>query len=153
MKKLLVLLFLMGFGANAFAQKRYVTVRHNSGAQEPISLTGDIPSNMKSRYNSDNYEITIGSVLNLLADNGFIVEQMSTVQRDGSSLITTDYLLSKSSNSTNPSQIIQIEKSDDEFDIHEVARYNLQGLPINENEKGIQIVVYSNYTTKTIIKE
>ena len=35
----------------------------------------------------------------------------------------------------------------------EKGRYNLQGLPISENEKGIQIIVYSNYTTKTIIKE
>jgi hypothetical protein len=37
--------------------------------------------------------------------------------------------------------------------VYEVARYNLQGMPVKETEKGIQIVVFSNYTTKTIIKE
>jgi len=38
-------------------------------------------------------------------------------------------------------------------DAIEVARYNLQGIPISENEKGIQIIVYSDYTTKTVINE
>ena len=43
--------------------------------------------------------------------------------------------------------------SEEDADVHEVARYNLQGLPIHKNEKGVQIIVYSNYTTKTIIVE
>jgi hypothetical protein len=34
-----------------------------------------------------------------------------------------------------------------------VARYNLQGIPVKANEKGVQIIVYSNYTTKTIVVE
>ena len=33
----------------------------------------------------------------------------------------------------------------------EIARYNLQGIQVNENEKGVQIIVYSNYTTKTVV--
>ena len=41
----------------------------------------------------------------------------------------------------------------DDQDVHEVARYNLQGMPVDEHEKGLQIVVYSNYTTKTVIIE
>lgn len=33
----------------------------------------------------------------------------------------------------------------------EVARYNLSGRPGSPNEKGVQIVVYSDFTTQTII--
>lgn len=33
----------------------------------------------------------------------------------------------------------------------EVARYNLSGRPCSPNEKGVQIVVYSDFTTQTII--
>ena len=41
--------------------------------------------------------------------------------------------------------------TDDNTEAVEVARYNLQGIPVNENEKGVQIIVYSNYTTKTVV--
>ena len=42
---------------------------------------------------------------------------------------------------------------EEDGDPHEVARYNLQGLPVKKHQKGVQIVVFSNYTTKTIIVE
>ena len=35
----------------------------------------------------------------------------------------------------------------------EVARYNLSGRPCAANEKGVQIIVYSDFTTKTVIIE
>ena len=35
----------------------------------------------------------------------------------------------------------------------EVARYNLSGRPCSPNEKGIQIIVYSDFTTRTIISD
>ena len=38
-------------------------------------------------------------------------------------------------------------------DIEEVARYNLSGRPCLPNEKGVQIIVYSDFTTKTIISD
>ncbi len=38
-------------------------------------------------------------------------------------------------------------------DSEEVARYNLSGRPCSPNEKGVQIIVYSNFTTKTVILE
>ena len=38
-------------------------------------------------------------------------------------------------------------------DIEEVARYNLSGRPCSPNEKGVQIIVYSDFTTKTIISD
>ena len=36
-------------------------------------------------------------------------------------------------------------------EVAEVARYNLSGYPCNPYDKGVQIVVYSDFTTKTII--
>ena len=36
---------------------------------------------------------------------------------------------------------------------YEVARYNLSGRPCSPNEKGIQIIVYSDFTTRTIISD
>ena len=33
----------------------------------------------------------------------------------------------------------------------EVARYNLSGRPCSPNDKGVQIIVYSDYSTKSII--
>ena len=33
----------------------------------------------------------------------------------------------------------------------EIARYNLSGRPCNPTDKGVQIIVYSDYTTQTII--
>lgn len=44
-------------------------------------------------------------------------------------------------------------KDDVQGDVREVARYNLQGIRCAPSEKGVQIVVYSDYTTKTIIVE
>ena len=38
-------------------------------------------------------------------------------------------------------------------DAVEVARYNLSGIPCSSNEKGIQIIVYSDFTTKTVISD
>ncbi len=35
----------------------------------------------------------------------------------------------------------------------EIAHYNLQGLPVDANEKGVHIVVYSDYTARTVVVE
>ena len=143
MKKFLFTMFLMVLGASAFAQKEYVFVKaDNIGAGNYISLYGAIPSGMESGYaHSEN----IGNVLNKLAQKGFVVEQM-TGESNAVALIL-------SRNISNPSNIIQQVPSNTDQEVVEVARYNLQGMPIGKNEKGVQIVVYSNYTTKTIIVE
>lgn len=36
-------------------------------------------------------------------------------------------------------------------DVEEVGRYNLSGIPCSPKEKGVQIIVYSDFTTKTVI--
>jgi hypothetical protein len=38
-------------------------------------------------------------------------------------------------------------------DAGEVARYNLSGRPCTPSDKGVQIIVYSDYTTRTVIED
>lgn len=51
-----------------------------------------------------------------------------------------------------PSNSIEIV-ADKHGDAVEKARYNIQGLPVRKDEKGVQIVVYSDYSAKTVIVE
>ena len=153
MKKLLVLLFLVALGTGAYAQKSYVNVFADIYYKDAhqIRLSGDVPFQMKKIYDSSD-KVLIGDILNMLSSEGFEVEFMSNVGFSSTGMgREMNYLLSKPSST--PSHIIQTEKADDDSEVHEVARYNLQGMPIGKNEKGVQIVVYSNYTTKTIIVE
>ena len=82
-------------------------------------------------------------LLNLLAEEGFSVEQMSCAA-EGEVILLSRPL-------TQPEQVEHITLDDQ--DAVEVARYNLQGLPVEKDEKGVQIIVYSNYTTRTVIVE
>lgn len=134
----------------AAGQKSYVNVVADhiySSIYQEIYLTGDVPVGIKTHYDSYGSEaMTVGKVLNLLANEGFVVEQMSC------SAECEAILLSRVQVYPPDSDAIQRVDADDQ-EVHEVARYNLQGLPVGKDEKGIQIVVYSNYTTKTVIVE
>lgn len=167
MKRILTLLFLCGIVISTYAQKSYVTaycVQNESSLFSPINLSGDIPQSMKRQYLPSDFSASygyycIGNVLNLLANNGFSVEQMNTIvdknrisEYDSNPRVVTIYLLSKPMDYLDPDSTPQIPQADN-AKIHEVARYNLQGMPVKKEEKGIQIVVYSNYTTKTVIVE
>ena len=57
------------------------------------------------------------------------------------------------SDSTNAVESVISNDNDGSEDQREVARYNLQGIRCTPSDKGVQIVVYSDYTTKTIIVE
>lgn len=52
-----------------------------------------------------------------------------------------------------PSAVRTVERNYSNGDVDEVARYNLSGRPCRPNEKGVQIIVYSDFTTKTIISD
>lgn len=156
MKKffLLSVLFL-SMSANVLAQKSYIHIYANTidyVTWNEIALTGDLPSGIKEKYLSSDHML-IGDLLNKLSEQGFEVELMSAPNyTKESSSPKMCYLLSKKGSSGNPSSVRSVT-SDDDSEAYEVARYNLQGMPIDKNEKGVQIVVYSNYTTKTIIRE
>ena len=138
---------LLGCVAAAWGQKSYVNVVADhiySSIYQEIYLTGDVPVGIKTHYDSYGSEaMTVGKVLNLLAKEGFVVEQMSCSAECEVILLSRIAL--------DPEAIPHVTADDQEA--VEVARYNLQGLPVNEDEKGVQIIVYSNFTTKTIIVE
>lgn len=150
MKKYFLLVLLTVVGISAFARKSYVNVYLESLYSPTIYLSGDIPIGIKSYYSN----MQIGDVLNLLSNEGYEVELITSGSGNIGSTSTTTYviyLLSKQV-SSNEDSAISIVHSDD-GEAYEVARYNLQGMQVNENTKGIQIIVYSNYTTKTVIVE
>lgn len=156
MKKSILLIISVLFCVSCFAQNKYLIVSGYVGYSTTsstsvtyINLSGDIPVGFKNRYNQggSNHEITLGELINDLVDKGFIIEHFSGGGKDN------DYVnLLLSRPATNEDDAISIVHNDD-GDVREVARYNLQGMQVNENTKGIQIVVYSNYTTKTVIVE
>lgn len=112
-----------------------------------ISLSGTVPSGIKKTYYQDS-DMTIGEMLNLLSEEGFEIEFTTSSPVNGYG--GAYFVWSKKSSNTNS---VNKVRTDDDSDVHEVARYNLQGMPISENEKGFQVVVYSNYTAKTVIIE
>lgn len=153
MKKSILLILSILFCVSCFAQKKYLLlcgdIRNSAGASEYRAyLSGDIPVGFKASYitGGSNPETSVGELLNRLADEGFVVEQYSSSQH----YFQFSTLLSRPS--SNEDDAISVVQNDD-GDVREVARYNLQGMQVNENEKGIQIIVYSNYTTKTVIVE
>lgn len=145
----------MTLGTFAFAQKEYVHVKaeveaftdsYTKKEYDRVHLSGAIPSTMKIEYGYGD-KTMVADVINILAKEGFVVEQMQMSANSS----TECFLLSRNSSNT-PSAIQRVQTSPDE-EVTEVARYNLQGIPVSKSEKGVQIVVYSNYTTKTIIVE
>ena len=151
MKRLLFCLTLvLVMAGSAAGQKSYVNVVADhiySSIYQEIYLTGDVPAGIKTHYDSYGSEaMTVGKVLNLLAKEGFVVDQMSC-SAEGEVI-----LLSRIALYPDDSDAVEHITIDDQ-DVHEVARFNLQGQPVSEQDKGIQIIVYSNYTTRTVIIE
>lgn len=132
-----------------FAQKRYLQVAKSS----IVNVYGELPDGVKSYYREsdfDNeYKNLMLHVLNLLADYGYNTIESTLCDSYDLKLV----LLSKTEGNTNTPTYIQRVQTDPKEEITEVARYNLQGIPVKETEKGVQVIVYSNYTTKTVIVE
>ena len=148
MKKILLIIGLIMVCLNTTAQKKYLVLNHNSSYGGRWTLCGEIPDGMQENYSvssslGGNKEKIVANILNELSERGYEVEFMPD---------NSNYLLSKRTDSSGSLNAIQRVQTNDE-ELIEIARYNLQGVPVNENEKGIQIIVYSNYTTKTIIVE
>lgn len=148
MKKLIVLLALaLAVVHTATAQRSYVNVVAKniySSVYQELFLTGELPAGVRSHYDGYGSEaMTVGQVLNLLSKEGFLVDQMSCTT-EGEVIVLSRIALY-------PGAIERVTADDQEA--VEVARYNLQGVPVDKDEKGIQIIVYSNYTTKTVIVE
>ena len=144
MRKFLFLVCLCMTSLNILAHKEYLIVAYSSSGGGMWVLCGYPPGNMKSEYkiSSSAYggsKKTLALILNDLAEFGYEIEFAPD---------DNNYILSKkASGSSSGVRSVSIENED----VTEVARYNLQGLPVKEHDKGVQIIVYSNYTTKTVI--
>ena len=53
---------------------------------------------------------------------------------------------------SSPAAVRGIDESSNDT-AEEVARYNLSGRPCSPNDKGVQIIVYSDFTTRTVISD
>lgn len=145
MKKILSVLFLLTIGASAFAQKSYLflSAYHSFNIMPEITLSGAVPDGMQKQYPS--YSVYLGDVIDAIGQKGYTVELMT---RDGE---VTQIIFSKPAEQQ-ANAIARVVADPDE-EVREVARYNLQGIPVGKNEKGVQIIVFSNYTTKTVVVE
>ena len=129
-KKVIGVFLLMLIGTVCFAQKSYIVLE--GGATDGT----DLSSRLK---NYGDYEIESVNIY--------------SCQSSSTSPLRARYvvILSKSSNVS--LKIDTILGGDDDTDVYEIARYDLQGRPVDEKAKGLQIIVYSNYTTKTVFIE
>lgn len=160
MKKTISLLFLLLVGVGVYAQKSYITLGYSDGSAfgqgcKSFLLTGDVsedladylgfvlsPSSYGTKHwYTQQYE-TLGDILNKFSAKGYEIEY---------ALDVSHFILSKKTEGS--SSAVQRVRDDNDSEPREVARYNLQGVPVKKYEKGIQIIVFSNYTTKTVIVE
>lgn len=155
MKRFAFVVFCMAFFSSLFAQKSYIHIFASnlySDNKHELFLSGDIPSGIQKIYYGSDY-VRIGDVLNKLSKLGYEVEFMSppVFNRQSDFEGKMVYLLSKRKSDDESS--VRLVKDNEDTEAYEIARFNLQGMPISKNEKGLQIIVYSNYTTKTVFKQ
>lgn len=154
MKKQLFLALMLMMSLNIYSQKKYVVVYSYYNSSYAY-LSGNIPSSMKSEYSYKDFGAKlssynwIGNLLNLLASEGFTLEQSNVTGTEQTNYLS-QFILSKTDSNSESTPITRTKSSDE---VREIARYNLQGLPVKPSDKGIQIIVYSNFTTKTVIVE
>ncbi len=163
MKRLTLLLACAALAiATSFAQKSYVTIYVDldipSNNWVLARIGGDVPEGIRSSYNKSFDRLNEGQIINMLAAHGFQVESITGIgdgvgTNQSNNVHTALILMSKPAGNNDDSAIQPIAIGSNPGEAHEVARYNLQGIPVTKDEKGVQIVVYSNYTTKTVIVE
>lgn len=159
MKKILFVLFSL-FALSTFAQKSYVTIYVDLDVPTnnwvSARIGGDRPQGVYSSFNKSYDRMNEGQIINLLADYGYVVESITGIG-DGvgsdqhSNVHTVLILMSKSTGNNGDSGIITTVGEDNNTNVEEIARYDMQGRPITKDVKGPQIIVYNNYTAKTVI--
>lgn len=154
MKRLFFLSCLLVCSLTGLAEKQYVNIiATGKQAREGISLSGAIPAGMQDFYTSYYGNIvTVGDIINQLAEHGFVVEHMSSdcyAPSGGEPMFREIVIMSRAAS---PEQgAIEMVTADNDPTATEVARYNLQGQPVDKRERGVQIVVYSDFTARTVV--
>lgn len=149
MKKYFLTVLFLIVSVCSFAQKSYLQVffEYRNHSEYGYSyFYGDKPSDVcRDLFTYDK----IGEILEKLTGKGYtldFVTSLSDATQSGAAG-TIVYIFSKPSEVTNNVRSVTI---DNDEEVTEVARYNLQGLPVKKSDKGVQIIVYSNYTTKIV---
>ena len=82
----------------------------------------------------------------------FLPETVSFIGEDAFAGCTSLQGIYYGENTLSAVKGIEANGSDND-DAEEVARYNLSGRPCSPNEKGVQIIVYSDFSTRTVISD
>ncbi len=165
MKKLLCVVCLSLMALSLWAQKEYVIIRavvngqdYSSGIVQyktpGFSFSSDAYLLMPSNPGYDENFVVFRRAVDELVAAGFVIEQSNGYGYGSNNDAMLLVFARESSGGFDPAGISRVRPDDDaDGEVREVARYNLQGIPVGKNEKGVQIIVYSNYTTKTVIVE
>lgn len=123
----------------------YVSIIRNSNKY--TTLSGNVPS-------GNNWEnISIDALLSELSKYSFQLDFHTFNQYVRDSFIENIqelFILSK--RDTGSGSSVRNAKSYNN-ETKEIARYNIKGVAVDRNYKGVQIIVYSDYTTKIINKK
>lgn len=128
--------------------KSYVSIYFNMN--EPTSnwvsarLSGDVPVGMKNSYVATYDRLTEGEIINMIALNGYVIDKVVGIGETYSMIIM-------SKNISDDLGIITTIPQHTNTDKIEMYRYNMQGYIVNADEPGIQIIVYSDYSTEVKI--
>lgn len=153
MKKIILMLMISIMSLTASAQKEYVTLYAflydtiNQNIGHNMYLFGALPDGVKKVYQTTDKKTAV-DILTILTENGYELESITSVGNSAAAY----FLFSKTSSHDDGMSRLPVIQDDTE-DVYEIARYNLQGIPVDKKYKGLQIIVYSNYTTKAFIQE
>ena len=130
------------------AQRSYVSLYINMNAADSkwvsARVSGDIPASMKDYYAATYDRLSDGQLINMLANEGFMIDKIAAMSE-------TNCVVIMSKNSSGDSGIITKSADEQVTNAVEIARYDLQGRLVDDDSPGLQIVVYSDYSAKTVV--
>lgn len=129
--------------------KSYVTVLYHFNGTYEAYLSGDIPSTMKNEYDYYYYG-NMANILNQLSDFGYHVESMMQPDDRTSTFL---FLLSKDSSTSNAIGAVSSGNNSMKGIAEVAGRYNINGIPSKDTDKGIQIIVSQGHTAKKMINK
>ena len=148
MKKLLLSIAAAFTLFTATAQRSYVSLYINMNAVDSkwvsARVSGDIPASMKDYYVETYDRLSDGELINMLANEGFTIDKIAAMGE-------TNCVVIMSKNSSGDSGIITQSVDEQVTNAVEIARYDLQGRLVDDDCPGLQIVVYSDYSAKTVV--
>ena len=170
MKRLCLLLMLGLASTMAFGVKSYVYIKQDGSG---TVVRGDIPDgleevfprlrNMGDIINTlgnmgnvlDKFDLEVSAESNSSSNTAYMQNervQVAIMSRDGESDKVIANVTTGTASPDSGTDVNAATRASEEG-VTEIARYNLLGQKINGAEAGVQIIVYSDYSTKTIINE